>query len=193
MELINTALTNLSPPLSTLDQNTELLRQISQAGISSTHTTLIADGQLDAIIQYQGSMQSWQIDSDLTDSSNAALGSILGSAATLNRLVQNNAGLSDNNVTVTTHSNGTTTITATQTHNPGLAQIMAEFAEKSSDPAQSSADNLASLLTQRGNTVANSMADFSAHLPLKALEFVQAGVASSALGTALTINSATIY
>lgn len=167
--------------------------QSSLAQLTSTQAAQTADGRVDAVIQSMSAMQSWAIGNDLADSANAALGSVLGSTASLGELMSVGIVMLASSTQVTDNSDGTVTVTTTTTHDPGVNHILEQFTDYSAAPAGATGDWLAALLSQRGEAMTDNLAAFSASLPGQVLDFVQAGAASSALGAALVIDYSAYY
>ncbi|TCJ16318.1 hypothetical protein EZJ19_05290 [Parasulfuritortus cantonensis] len=176
-----------------LQQQMSISQEASLAQLNSTQAALVADGRVDAVIANMSAAQAWNIDDSLLDSTDSALGNVLGSTVALSELMSNGIVMVAAGSETTVNEDGTVTVTRSVSHAPGVAMILDEFTDQSVVPAQSAAGLLAASLSQQGSNVADNMSAFASGLVDQIDDFVTAGLASSALGAGLVINLSAYY
>lgn len=153
--------------------------------LSSSSAAMTADGRVDAVIAGMTALLPGRLELGVTSGAESAMGGIMGSAMSLGQLVAGSAALTTTEREEVSNPDGSTTVTVTTHHAPGLELIQAQLPAQVSGPAQAAALRAQVQLAAGGTLAANTLAGFSADLPEQIPDYVALGAMSPALGAAL--------
>lgn len=166
------------------DHRHDLPLQTGLAAAASNSAAMTADGRVDAAIIGMTTLLPGRVELGVIGGYEATMGGIMGSAVSLQQLVSTGAAMTETQRETVNHPGGSTTVTVTTTHTPGLELVQAQVPTQVNAPAQATAALTQQRIAAPGTLVADTLSGFATDLPAQVPDYVALGALSPALGDA---------
>jgi hypothetical protein len=185
--LLRGALSNFTQSSGEILQDHQQSLQL-QSGLvagASNSAAMTADARVDTAIIGMTTLLDGRVELGIIGGYESTMGGLMGSAVSLQQLVSAGVHMTETQQETVNHPDGSTTVTVTTTHTPGLQMVQALAPTRVNAPAQATAALTQQQIAAGGTQVADTLPGFSTDLPAQVPDYVALGALSPALGSAM--------